>query len=70
VSIDLSIVIPIYNEDETIPILVKRLIKRLPRNGKETAPNKVSISVQASIATGKRPSQRVKDEPVQMTLIG
>jgi DNA-binding transcriptional LysR family regulator len=54
---------------KTVPILVKRLRKHLPENGKDTTLNKVSVSVQASIATGKRPSQRVKDEPVQMTLI-
>jgi hypothetical protein len=50
---------------KTVPILVKRLIKQLPQNGKETAPKKVSISAQTSITTGKRPPQRVKDGPVR-----
>ncbi|HTF62504.1 MAG TPA: LysR family transcriptional regulator [Edaphobacter sp.] len=68
-TVDTALIYHRVRHPKTIPILVKRLIKHLPRNGKETTPNKVSISVQASIATGKRPSQRVKDEPVQLTLI-
>jgi len=68
-TVDTALIYHKVRHPKTVPILVKRLIKQFPQNGK-TAPNKVSVSVQASIATGKRPSQRVKDGPVQMTLIG
>jgi len=68
-TVDTALIYHKVRHPKTVPILVKRLIKQLPQNGKETAPNKVSIPVQASIATRKRPSQSVKDEPVQMTLI-
>ena len=68
-TVDTALIYHKVRHPKTVPILVKRLIKQLPQNGKETAPNKVSVSVQASIANGKRPSQTVKDEPVQMKLI-
>ena len=67
--VDTALIYHKVRRPKTVPILVKRLMKKFPQNGKETASNKVSISVQASIANGKRPSQHVKDEPVQMTLI-
>jgi hypothetical protein len=69
-TVDTALIYHKVRHPKTIPILVKRLIKQLSQNGKETALNKVSVSVQTSIANGKRPSQRVKDEPAQMTLIG
>lgn len=69
-TVDTALIYHKVRHPKTIPILVKRLMKQLPQHGKETAPNKVSIPVQTSIATGKRPPQRAKDEPVQMTLIG
>ncbi len=69
-TVDTALIYHKMRHPKTVPILVKRLMKHLFQNRKETAPNKVSISVQASVANGKRPSQRVKDEPVQMTLIG
>lgn len=68
-TVDTALIYHKMRHPKTIPILVKRLIKQLPQNGKETASNKVSIPVQASITTGKRPPQRVKDAPVQMKLI-
>lgn len=69
-TVDTALIYHKVRHPKTVPILVKRLMKQLPRHGKETAPNKVSIPVHTSIATGKRPPQRAKDEPVQMTLIG
>ncbi len=69
-TVDTALIYHKVRHPKTVPILVRRLMRRLPQNGKETAPNKVSISVQAATATRKRPSQRVKDGPVQMTLIG
>jgi len=69
-TVDTALIYHKVRHPKTVPILVKRLMRQLPQNGKETAPNKLSISVQAAIATRKRPSQRVKDGPVQMTLIG
>jgi hypothetical protein len=68
-TVDTALIYHKVRHPKTVPILVKRLIKQLSQNGKETAPNKVSISVQASTANGKRPSQRATDGPVQMTLI-
>jgi hypothetical protein len=69
-TVDTALIYHKVRHPKTVPILVKRLMKRLPQHGKETAPNQVPISAQASVANGKRPSQRVKDESVQMTLIG
>jgi DNA-binding transcriptional LysR family regulator len=66
-TVDTALIYHKVRHPKTIPILVKRLIKQIPQNGKETAPNKVSV--QTSIANGKRPSQRATDGPVQMTLI-
>jgi hypothetical protein len=63
-TVDTALIYHKVRHPKTVPILVKRLMKQLPQNDKETAPKKVSI------ANGKRPSQRVKDEPVQMRLIG
>jgi hypothetical protein len=63
-TVDTALIYHKVRHPKTVPILVKRLIKQLPQNGKETAPNKVSVST-----TGKRPPQRVKDGPVQMKLI-
>ncbi|MCU1250314.1 MAG: transcriptional regulator, LysR family [Edaphobacter sp.] len=69
-TVDTALIYHKVRHPKTVPILVKRLRKQLPQHGRETVLNKVSISIQASTANGKRPSQRVKDEPVQMTLIG
>ena len=63
-TVDTALIYHKVRHPKTVPILVKRLMKQLPQNDKETAPKKVSV------ANGKRPSQRVKDEPVQMRLIG
>ncbi len=65
-TVDTALIYHKVRHPKTIPILVKRLIKQLPQNGKETALNKISVSVQTSIASGKRPPQRAKDEGVQM----
>ena len=63
-TVDTALIYHKVRYPKTVPILLKRLMKQLPQNDKETAPKKVSV------ANGKRPSQRVKDEPVQMRLIG
>jgi hypothetical protein len=68
-TVDTALIYHKLRHPKTVPILVKRLIKQLPQNGKESAPNKVSISIQTSTTTEKRPPQRVKDGPVQMKLI-
>ena len=69
-TVDTALIYHKVRHPKTVPILVKRLMRQFPHNGKETAPNKVSVPVQASIVNGKRPSQAAKDGPVQMTLIG
>ena len=68
-TVDTALIYHKVRHPKTVPILVKRLMRQLPQSGKETALNKVSVSVQASIANGKRPAQRVTEDPVQMTLI-
>jgi len=65
-TVDTALIYHKVCHPKTIPILAKRLRKHLPQHGNETARNKVSISVQASIATGKRPVQRVTEDPVQI----
>jgi hypothetical protein len=69
-TVDTALIYHRVRYPKTVPILVKRLIKQLPQKSKELVQGKVAISIQTSIATGKRPSQRVKDEPTQMTLLG
>jgi DNA-binding transcriptional LysR family regulator len=69
-TVDTALIYHKVRHPKTLPILVKRLMKQLPHNGKETTSNKASVSISASVATGKRPPQRAKDEPAQMTLIG
>jgi DNA-binding transcriptional LysR family regulator len=63
-TVDTALIYHKVRYPKTVPILIKRLIKQLPQNGK------ASISGQTSIASGKRPSGRATDGPVQMTLIG
>ena len=65
-TVDTALIYHKVRHPKTIPILAKQLRKHLPQHGNETARNKLSISVQASIATGKRPVQRVTEDPVQM----
>ena len=62
-TVDTALIYHKVRHPKTVPILAKRLRKHLLLR------NKVSISVQASIATGKRPIQRVTEDPVQMKLI-
>jgi DNA-binding transcriptional LysR family regulator len=69
-TVDTALIYHKVRHPKTLPILVKRLMKQLPQNGKETTSNKASVSLPATVANGKLPPQRVKDEPVQMTLIG
>jgi DNA-binding transcriptional LysR family regulator len=69
-TVDTALIYHKVNHPKTVPILVKRLLKQIPQNSKETTPSKASASVQASLAVGKRPPHRAKDEPVQMTLLG
>jgi len=68
-TVDTALIYHKLRHPKTVPILVRRLIKQLPQNGKESASNKISVPVQTPITTGKRPPQRVKDGPVQMKLI-
>jgi hypothetical protein len=63
-TVDTALIYHKVRYPKTVPLLIKRLIKQLPQNGK------ASISGQTSIASGKRPSGRATDGPVQMTLIG
>lgn len=59
-TVDTALIYHKVRHPKTLPILVKRLMKQLPQNGKEPTANRASISVQASIANGKRPSQGAK----------
>jgi hypothetical protein len=68
-TVDTALIYHKVRYPKTVPILVKRLIKQLAPNGKEAALSKASISVQTAIASGKRPSERATDGPVQMKLI-
>lgn len=65
--------VAVYHKErypKTVPILLKRLLKQPPQNGKEAALNKALISVQRSIVTGKRPPQREKTEEIRLKLTG
>jgi len=44
-TVDTALIYHKVRHPKTVPILVKRLIKQFPLNGKETAANRVSISV-------------------------
>jgi DNA-binding transcriptional LysR family regulator len=68
--VDTALIYHKVRHPKTLPILVKRLMKQLAKNGKETTSNKAPVSLAASVANGKRPAQHAKDVPVQMTLIG
>ncbi|WP_241654392.1 LysR family transcriptional regulator [Granulicella sibirica] len=69
-TVDTAVIFHKTRHPKTVPILLKRLIRQLPANSKETPLSRASTSVQASFLTTKRPSQRTKDNAAQMTLIG
>src|SRR5260370_35337316 len=56
-TVDTALIYHKVHHPKTIPILVKRLIKHLPQNVKETEPSKESVSARGSTPIGKRPSQ-------------
>jgi DNA-binding transcriptional LysR family regulator len=69
-TVDTALIYHKERHPKTVPILVKRLMKHLSQNGKEMVMNKLSTSIEASVAKGKRPPQRATEGPVQMALIG
>ena len=69
-TVDTALIYHRTRHPKTVPILAKQLLKRRPQEGKETAQSKASVAIQGSIAARKRAPDRVKDAPVQMTLIG
>jgi len=69
-TVDTALIYRRANHPKTIPILVKQLRRQLNQYDQETAPNRRSASRKTGGRAGKRPPQYVKDEPVQLDLLG
>jgi hypothetical protein len=69
-TVDTALIYHKSRHPKTGPILVKQLMKKLSRNGKASTSDRASVAVQASVSNGKRPSERMKEDPLQMTLTG
>jgi DNA-binding transcriptional LysR family regulator len=66
-TVDTAIVYHKLQHPKTVPILVRKLGKQSHQSAKEARPHKVSVLVETSIATPKRPPQATNDSPMQLT---